>query len=310
MSKSTYFRISLTDSCNLACYFCHNEGQAKGRGAGVTLLAEDILWMGRIAMQNGYTKFKLTGGEPSRHPEIFRIIEGLAGMGVRDLSMITNGHKLKEYASEYRRLGLHRLNVSLYSLDPVKFRKNNGGTETVLRRVLEGIDEAISCGYTDMKLNYVWDGDEILEDFLKVCGFAAVRGLTVVLLPVLRDKLPGQEGDIELKALYAMLQQQGIYAEKMIRDAEGLIKNLVTLNNGAKVLIRMEELKDKFPYQHCGTCTLKSECREGIFPTRLSAKGNIHPCLADTGHKVELLQVIKARNEAAAHNALQYIRTL
>lgn len=309
-TKSTYFRISLTDSCNLNCYFCHNEGQEKGFSRKVQLTADDIVWTAARASEMGYTKFKLTGGEPSRHPEIMEIIRGISALGVEDLSMITNGHRLKENAPDYRLSGLHRLNVSLYSLDPVRFRKNNGGTPLVLQRVIDGIDKAIECGYSDLKLNYVWDGPENFSDFISVCGFAAQRNLTVVLLPLMKFGAAEAESQIELNSLYMMLVELGIASEKTITDAEGISKKLVTLKDGAKILIRVEELREKLPFSRCTTCIYKGECREGIFPTRMSANGALHPCLADTTFRIPLLQSVKNRDAEAVRSAFIQIREL
>lgn len=309
-NPSRYFRISLTDSCNLRCWFCHNEGQPKGNGSKTTFSADDIVWIAAQAAAAGYTKIKLTGGEPSRHPQIMEIISGIASLGVDDLSMITNGHRLLQNARLYRSNGLHRLNVSLYSFNPVKFRNDNGGTPLVLRRVIAGIDEAIACGYTTLKLNYIWDRHDNLSDFLEICAFAAERNLTIVLLPMMNYGTAAGEELISLSFLYNMLCSLGIAQESPLVDTEGIEKNLVTLQNGARVLIRKEELREKLPYSRCRSCVYKSDCREGIFPTRLSASGELFPCLADTTARIPLLSELKNRDAVAVQKALNIIRTL
>lgn len=309
-TKSKYFRISLTESCNLNCYFCHNEGQERGKGTGAFLTAEDITWIAKAAAGNGYIKFKLTGGEPSKHPEILSVIAGISSVGVGDLSMITNGYRLKELASQYRKAGLHRLNISLYTLDADKFRRNNGGGPAVLRKIIDGIDEAIRVGYKNIKLNYVWDGTENLDDFLRVCDFASERNLTVVLLPVMKFRNATENEETELTELYDVLRKLGIKCEKQICDAEGIVKNLIELKNGAKVLLRKEELKEKYPYSHCRVCNNRAECREGIFPTRLSARGKLHPCLADRGNSIDIMDAIKARSSRKVNDAFTTIREM
>ncbi|GMU86220.1 MAG: hypothetical protein AMXMBFR48_14620 [Ignavibacteriales bacterium] len=274
------------------------------------LSADDIIWIAAQAAAAGYTKFKLTGGEPSRHPQIMEIISGIASLGVDDLSMITNGHRLLQNARRYRSNGLHRLNVSLYSFNPVKFRNDNGGTQLVLSRVIAGIDEAISCGYTSLKLNYIWDRSDNLSDFLEICSFVAERNLTIVLLPKMNYGSAAGEELISLSFLYDMLCTLGIADEKTLTDAEGIEKNLVTLNNGARVLIRKQELREKLPYNRCKSCVYKGDCREGIFPTRLSASGELFPCLADTTARISLMSELKNRDAAAVQDALTVIRTL
>ncbi len=120
--KTNYFRISLTDKCNLNCFFCHNEGQEKPSGKGNFLRADDYVFVSKIAKDLGYTKFKLTGGEPTLHPEVLKIVKGISSLQVKDLSMITNGIRLDKLAYPLKEAGLNRLNVSLYTLNPEKFR--------------------------------------------------------------------------------------------------------------------------------------------------------------------------------------------
>ncbi len=305
--KTKYFRISLTNKCNLNCYFCHNEGQSK-QGKNM-LSANDIVWVSKIAKEMGYNKFKLTGGEPTLHPEILDIVYYINKLKVEDLSMITNGSKLYELAFDLKRCGLHRLNVSLYTLNPDKFWLNNKGNEKLLNKVILGIDKALEVGYTNLKINYVWDNDDNINDFLEICKFAKERNIVIVLLPVIDSKSYLTER-IELISLYNKLQELGIKEEKNIVDNEGIIKRIVTLNNGAKVLIRDEELKDKLPYNLCKNCEKVYECREGIFPTRFSASGKILPCLANDSFEYDIKPFIIDRNEREIKNLLLNLRTL
>lgn len=308
-NKTTYFRISLTSKCNLSCYFCHNEGQEKNSATDM-LSAVDVVYTCSIAQELGYTKFKLTGGEPTLHPEIIEIVIGIAGMGVKDLSMITNGITLKKLAQPLKDAGLHRLNISLYTMDAEKFRQNNGGSERKLQLVFDGIDAAIAAGFEGIKLNYIWDGMENLEDFLRVCAFAAPRDLTIVLLPVMRFSEARDAEQIALQELYALLQTLGIAGEKQIIDNEGLQKRLVTLTNGASILIRDEELHEKRPYERCATCHNQTECREGIFPTRMSAAGELLPCLADGIPGYSIANDLRTRNNDAIVQAFEAISIL
>ncbi len=305
-SHSKYFRISLTNKCNLNCYFCHNEGQKK-TGISTNLSCEEIIWVSNIAKGMGYTKFKLTGGEPTLHPEILSIVKGINNLNVDDLSMITNGYKLFDIAKELKENGLHRLNVSLYTLNPIKFAVKNKGTETMLKKVVAGIDKALKVGYNNLKINYVWDGEDNLQDFLDICEFAKSRNITIVLLPIIDNK---KSEIIELSSLFYKLSLIGIREEKKVIDNEGIVKNLITLINGAKVLIRVEELKDKLPYNMCDNCTNKTECREGIFPTRLSSSGKLLPCLANDTYSFDILEDIKNRNSNKIVKAINYIRSL
>ncbi len=172
--------------------------------------------------------------------------------------------------------------------------------------VIKGIDKAIEAGFKSIKLNYIWT-KENLEDFLSVSDFAAARDLTVVLLPMMKYGMTADSDDISLSELYNMLKSLGIKNENIITDNEGISKKLVTLNSGAKVLIRIEELKDKLPYKNCSTCTKRNECREGIFPTRFSSTGTLNPCLADGLGGINVTQEILGRNSHTVQNAFHKI---
>lgn len=304
--QSKYFRISLTDKCNLSCFFCHNEGQAKPFGKGNFLKAEDYVYVSQIAKDLGYSKFKLTGGEPTLHPEVLEIVSGIASLNVSDLSMISNGIRLDKLAFKLREAGLNRLNVSLYTLNPAKFKFENGGNLNSLKMVVNGIDKAIEAGYDSIKLNYIWT-KENMSDFVSITEFASSRNLTVVLLPMMKFGTTAEYDEISLIELYQMLQSLGISHEKIITDNEGISKKLVVLKSNAKVLIRVEELKDKMPYNACATCNKRTECREGIFPTRFSSMGTLYPCLADGIKGINITQDILRKNEREIINAFNKI---
>jgi cyclic pyranopterin phosphate synthase len=102
----------------------------------------------------GLKKVRLTGGEPLLRPDILDIAAGIAEVpGIRDLAISTNALLLKEKAAPLRRAGVHRANVSLDSLDPVKFARITGST--LHKRVLSGIHAALEAGFAPIKINIV-----------------------------------------------------------------------------------------------------------------------------------------------------------
>jgi len=143
----TNLRISLTQECNFRCFFCHREGQrflAKNE-----MTPEEIERLVRIASRLGIRKVKLTGGEPTVREDIIEIVRRIKPY-VRDLSMTTNGSKLKELAEPLARAGLDRVNVSLHSLKPEVYKKITG--VDMLETVLDGIKEAVKY-LSPVKLN-------------------------------------------------------------------------------------------------------------------------------------------------------------
>ncbi|MCD6523619.1 MAG: GTP 3',8-cyclase MoaA [Thermococcus sp.] len=143
----TNLRISLTQKCNFRCFFCHREGQrflAKNE-----MTPEEIERIVRIASRLGIRKVKLTGGEPTVREDILEIVRRIKPY-VIDLSMTTNGSRLKELAKPLAKAGLDRVNVSLHSLNPEVYRRITG--VDMLEIVLEGIEEAVKY-LSPVKLN-------------------------------------------------------------------------------------------------------------------------------------------------------------
>ena len=143
----TNLRISLTQDCNFRCFFCHREGQRFNSGEEMT--PEEIERLVRIASRLGIRKVKLTGGEPTVREDILEIVRRIKPY-VIDLSMTTNGSKLKELAKPLAKAGLDRVNVSLHSLKPEVYKKITG--VDMLDVVLDGIEEAVKY-LSPVKLN-------------------------------------------------------------------------------------------------------------------------------------------------------------
>ncbi|WP_297420852.1 GTP 3',8-cyclase MoaA [Thermococcus sp.] len=143
----TNLRISLTQDCNYHCFFCHREGQLFNTQNEMT--PDEIERLVRIASRLGIRKVKLTGGEPTVRGDILEIVKRIKPH-VIDLSMTTNGSKLKELAKPLARAGLDRVNVSLHSLKPDVYKRITG--VDMLEAVLEGIEEAVKY-LSPVKLN-------------------------------------------------------------------------------------------------------------------------------------------------------------
>lgn len=147
-------RVSVTDRCNLRCGYCMPEEEY------VWLPREDILHFGEIAaladvfLDLGVDKVRLTGGEPLLRRDLPRLIRMLAAKPrIRDLAMTTNGVLLAEHAPALKAAGLHRVTVSLDTLDPQRFvRLTNRSTHA---QVLEGIASVARAGFTSTKLDTV-----------------------------------------------------------------------------------------------------------------------------------------------------------
>lgn len=149
----SYLRISLTDKCNLRCVYCMPEDQTFRPNADL-MQDDELKTLIRVFASLGFWKYRLTGGEPTIRQNIVDICDYIAHTpGVRDLSMTTNGLMLRTLAAPLARAGLRRVNISVDTLDPVRFKKiTRWGS---LDDVWEGIAAAEAAGLTPVKLNAV-----------------------------------------------------------------------------------------------------------------------------------------------------------
>ncbi|MFO0752445.1 MAG: GTP 3',8-cyclase MoaA [Thermodesulfovibrionales bacterium] len=165
-----YLRISITDRCNLRCIYCMpSEGVKLIRHKDI-LRYEEIIRIVRVAADLGVRKVRLTGGEPLTRKDLPHLVEAVSTIeGIDDVSLTTNGLLLEKLARPLAAAGLKRVNVSLDSLRPERYREITRGGD--IRDVLAGIEEAEKAGLLPVKLNMVpirgFNDDEI-EDFARM----------------------------------------------------------------------------------------------------------------------------------------------
>jgi cyclic pyranopterin phosphate synthase len=149
-----YIRISVTDRCNMRCDYCRPaSGAYRAESHANILRYEEIGRIARVAAAMGVKKLRITGGEPLVRRDLPRLIAMLAQIpGIEDLSMTTNATLLAGYAGVLAASGLHRVNISLDSLNSLRFRRLTGGD---LRPVLEGVEAAAKAGLSPIRLNTV-----------------------------------------------------------------------------------------------------------------------------------------------------------
>lgn len=149
----TYLRISLTDHCNLRCLYCMPEDMTFRPNAEL-MQDDEILSFVRLFTRLGFKKFRLTGGEPTVRAHIVDLVRDIAhSPGVQSLSMTTNGVLLSRLAGPLAEAGLQRVNISLDTLDPVKFRRLTRWGK--LEDVWAGIQAAEDVGLLPIKINAV-----------------------------------------------------------------------------------------------------------------------------------------------------------
>jgi cyclic pyranopterin phosphate synthase len=175
-------RISVTDRCNFRCPYCMPKARF---GPGHRFLpraealdAKEIVRLAGVFASLGVTKIRLTGGEPLLRPDLVDIIEGIARLGVPDIALTTNGALLRRQAIRLRDAGLHRVTVSLDSLDPDVFSAMSDSRVEV-SEVLDGIVAAREAGLEPIKLNCVVQRGVNEDGLLDLVDFARREALSL-----------------------------------------------------------------------------------------------------------------------------------
>jgi cyclic pyranopterin phosphate synthase len=267
-------RISVTDRCNFRCVYCMPK-EIYGRGYQFLerrelLTFEEITRLARAFVSVGVEKIRLTGGEPLLRREIERLVEMLAEIPGLDLTLTTNGSLLPQKAAALAAAGLHRVTVSLDSLDDETFRAMND-VDFPVERVLAGIDAAAAAGLEPVKINAVVKRGVNEHSVLPMARYFRGTGQIVRFIEYmdvghtngwrLDDVVPAAEivaaVDAELPLEPVAPRYPGEVAQRFrYRDGGGEIGVIASVTQ---------------PF--CGNCTR----------ARLSAEGRLYTCLFATG---------------------------
>ena len=171
-------RISVTDRCNIRCFYCMPETDVQFVPRAEILDFEEIERFVRIAVSLGVSKLRVTGGEPLLRRDLPRLIGRLSAIpGVRDLALTTNGVLLREMARPLYEAGLRRVNVHLDTLDRERFRQITRRDD--LPKVLAGLEECQRLGYSKIKLNAVAVKNLVEPDIVPLARYARENGYEV-----------------------------------------------------------------------------------------------------------------------------------
>lgn len=276
-----YLRVSLTDKCNLRCVYCMNENMVF-RPTPELMRDDELITLIRLFADLGFDKFRLTGGEPTIRPNIIDIVREMSHIpDVRFITMTTNGVLLKELAHPLKEAGMQRVNISIDTLDPAKFKQITRWGN--LTNVWDGILAAENAGLTPIKLNSV-----------VVRGFNDTED--VIELARLTLDHPWQMRYIEMMPFgdVAGFQQAQVVADEEIRRTiESEFGPLELLNNGKldgeARLYRIPGARgtigmiSSVTHPFCASCTR----------ARLTAEGVLRLCLL-RDKEVDLLTPLRA----------------
>jgi cyclic pyranopterin phosphate synthase len=169
-------RISVTDRCNIRCFYCMPETGVEFMERSEILSFEEIERFVRVAVRLGITKLRVTGGEPLVRKDLPVLIRKLAAIpGIQDLALTTNAVLLSEMAAPLYEAGLRRINIHLDTLDRERFQRITRRDD--LDRVLAGIETCLRLGYGPVKLNAVAVRGLTEPDIVPIARYCRERGM-------------------------------------------------------------------------------------------------------------------------------------
>jgi cyclic pyranopterin phosphate synthase len=171
-------RVSVTDRCNIRCFYCMPETGVKFQARDQILTFEEIERFVRVAVSLGVRKLRLTGGEPLVRKDLAKLVRKLTAIeGIEDLALTTNGVLLADQAAELYDAGLRRINVHLDTLDRERFKHISRRDD--LDRVLEGIETCLRLGYGPIKINAVAVKNLVEPDIVPLARYGREHGIEI-----------------------------------------------------------------------------------------------------------------------------------
>lgn len=273
-----YLRISVTDRCDFRCVYCMAEEMTFLPRAQLLTL-EEIATLSRAFVELGVEKIRLTGGEPLVRQGILTLVEKLGELeGLRELAMTTNGSGLVKHADALRQGGLDRVNISLDSLKPERFKALTRTGE--LSQVIEGIRAARQAGFTSIKLNAVLLKGRNDDEILDLVNFARDEEVDISFIE-----------EMSLGAISEHNRGETYLSSDAVRETvEQYYQLLPTTETtlGPSRYYRMPDSASRIgfisPHSHnfCGTCNR----------VRVTAEGRLLLCLGNE-HSVDLRAIMR-----------------
>jgi cyclic pyranopterin phosphate synthase len=290
-----YLRISVTDRCNERCLYCLTESHSGWLPRAEVLRDEELMAIVKAAVSLGFTRFRVTGGEPLLRKGIVDLIGDIVRLpGVESVMLTTNGLLLPALAQPLYDAGLRRINISLDALNAATYRAITGGD---VGPVLRGIELVRKIGFPSVKLNTVLMRGKNESEILSLLYYAASLDIAIrfiELMPVSSTEMLQDNIFLPIKEVRTLLQQHGTLVPLDEHLGFGPAKYFRLSELGATVGLigAMSDL------HFCDRCN----------KMRLTSDGKLRPCL---GNHLET-GLMPALRPAVNHQALQklFLNTL
>ncbi|WP_306603401.1 GTP 3',8-cyclase MoaA [Azonexus sp.] len=279
----TYVRLSITDRCDFRCTYCMAEEMTFLPRQEVMSL-EESLQVAKTFVDLGVTKLRITGGEPLVRKNVMWLIERLGALaGLENLVLTTNGSQLERFAAPLKAAGVRRLNISLDTLKPERFKEITRIGD--LDKVLRGIDAATNAGFRRTKLNTVMMRGTNDDEFVDLVRFAMTKELDISFI----EEMP--LGEIHGRNNTYISSEETL---ALLGRHFELLPSTESSGGPARYWrIPGSESRIGFisPHSHnfCDTCNR----------VRVTAKGELYPCLGQND-ALNLLPVLRTGTDDAA----------
>ncbi len=277
-----YLRLSLTEACNFRCSYCAPAGQTRRPARPMSL--DEIESLVRASVSLGINRIRLTGGEPLIRRDSVDIVHAISAIeGVQDLALTTNGFRLAELAGPLADAGLRRVNISLDTLQPIRFAHIVGRDE--FARVWRGIEAAESAGLTPLKLNVValrGVNDDELTAFAQLTQQHSWHVRFIELMPVGE----GETGP-------SFFNRHFIPAGEMRARIRGLEQAPSPSGNGPAQTFRLPGARGTIGFITPASEHFCARCNR----IRVTARGIVRPCLFGE-HEVSIRSALHGQGSA------------
>ena len=201
-----YLRLSVTDKCNLRCFYCLPKGFKDFETPENWLSFDEIERVAAAFGELGVSRIRLTGGEPLVRKNLEQLASRLSSLpGIEDLSLSTNATLLEQQAEALFQAGIRRINVSLDTMNEQQFSDITGGGN--LLQVLQGLKKSSEVGFKPIKVNMVVMKDTRLDDYQQVLEYCLQNDFTLRFIETMPMGAPGRDASSQYLSLETVKQR-------------------------------------------------------------------------------------------------------
>lgn len=265
--KITYLRLSITDRCNLRCFYCMPQADFNWMPQEHILRFEEIVQIVRVLAKQGIKKIRFTGGEPLIRKDVLKLMGDIASLsGIQELCITTNGVVLADMADQLYDIGLRHINISLDTLKRERFAEITG--KDLFEKVWAGISRCIELDFTQLKINFVMmkgKNDDEIKNFACLALKFPIEVRFIEFMPIGKDSKWGKQYFYSSDQAFSDIKSAVGRLSKIDRDTSSGPAELFQIEGGQGRIGFIAPLSHRF----CSQCNR----------LRITADGRLRLCL-------------------------------